>query len=205
MNSKGKIKSVETLALMDEVENAEERERYRELLTEWKKKECNKERCHKEWRDGRSFEVLETSPPLHGIRKPQKNTNLREQTIFEDIIFSKNPDDLHELVSDGILSSIIKGLTAKQKEVIYYKVIKRHTEKKIGKILGISDRRVREIYEAAMSRIRGKMYPIIKFRRKLETDEKYKDYARKKDIYTTKAERNFLEKADGKVRNYYDK
>ena len=204
MKRKNPIESIETLERLDEIKDKQEREKYKELFTEWENKEYNKERSHKRKRDSRSFEVLENPPPNPRRRIPQANMNLRNSVDFEDIIFSGNPAYLHELVSDGVLSSIIKKLTPKQKEVLYYKAVMLYTEKEVSKILGISDRRVREIYEAAMYRIRGQIYPIIKFRRKLKTDDKYRKYAIKHHISTTKTERKFVGKADDKIKKYYE-
>ena len=185
-------------AMVNEFEN------YEQLLKEWEKEENNKNRSYARKRDDRSLEIMEQPPIYRNRLKIQANTSLRKGMDFEDIIFSGNPDGLHELISDGALSFFLKELTSKQKEVIYYKVIQRCTDKETGAILGISDRRVREIYKAAIVHIRGKMYPIIKFRRKLETDERYRYYARGRGIYTTKAERDFADKAETKTKSYYD-
>ena len=57
---------------------------------------------------------------------------------------------------------------------------------------GISDRYVRKLYEKVLRNIREEIIPVIKFKRKLETTEKYKGTVQESDVYTTSDERELL-------------
>jgi len=196
----------EMLIKLDTLDNAEEREHYKQLLTKWHTQEKNKERSHSRKRDFRTLEKLETPKMTEKERyKPSPITKLRFQERFEDIIFSQSPCDLHELVSDGTLSRIIEGLTPSQKEALFHIAALRYTTAETAELLGVSERNIRKLYATALYHIRGKIYPIIKFRRKLETDEKYQDIAKERSIYTTHSERKFMDTANEKVRGYYGK
>jgi len=196
----------EMLVKLDTLDNAEECEHYKQLLTKWHEQEKNKERSHGRKRDFRTLEKLETPKMTAKERyKPSAITKLHQYESFEDIIFSESPDDLHELVTDGTLSRIIEGLTPSQKKVLFHIAALRYTTAETAELLGVSERNIRKLYATALYHIRGQMYPIVKFRRKLETDEKYQDIARERSIYTTHSERKFVDKADRKVRDYYGK
>jgi hypothetical protein len=204
--SEDKIQFERTLAKVNEIKNDEEREHYKKLLAEWNHEEQNKERSHRRKRDYRSFDDLENPSEMDGQRyRPPMDIKLRRKLDFEDIIFSESPNDLHELVGDCVLSGIIKSLTPTQKEALHYIIVLRYTASETAEILGVSDRNIRKIYETAMHHIRGKMYPIIKLRLKLEADEKYRNFAAIRGISTTKAERDFADRADEKIIRYYDK
>lgn len=192
------------LEKLDGLEDEAERERYKSLLTDWYEQDRNKERSHGRKRDSRSFDSLEN---LAASEKEKRRTSLGSKLCqyeeFEDVIFSESPDDLHELVTDGVLSRIVKGLTPAQKEVLHLVAVQRYTTVETAGLLDVSERNVRKLYATALYHIRGQIYPIIKFRRKLETEEKYQDMARERGICTTYTERKFTDKADKKIRNYY--
>ena len=192
----------EMLAKLNELEDESEREYYKKLLTDWHNENKREERRHKRHRD---FATIEKVEELAGNEafKPSTLTRLRWNENFEDIIFTKSPDDLHELVTDGALSRIINRLTPQQKEVLFHISVWKYTAAETAELLGVSERNIRKLYAKALYHIRGKMYPIVKFRRKLETSEKYQELARGKDIYTTYSERKFMDTADEKVRGYY--
>lgn len=192
----------EMLVKLNELEDESEREHYKKLLTDWHNDNKREERRHRRHRDFQTFNKVEALVEQEAF-KPATLTRLRWNESFEDIIFTKSPDDLHELVTDGVLSRIIRSLTSSQKEVLFHMRVWKYTTAETAELLGVSERNVRKLYERALYHISGQMYPIIKFRHKLETDEKYQELAREKDIYTTHSERKFIGTADEKTKAYY--
>jgi hypothetical protein len=124
---------------------------------------------------------------------PSELTAMCKTEYWDDLIFSQRVEDLHELITDKALSGIIERQKNAQKEALFYRVIKGYTAKEISAMKGISDRYVRKLYEKVIRNIREEIIPVIKFKRKLETTEEYKDMARERGIYTTSDELEFLD------------
>ena len=79
-----------------------------------------------------------------------------------------------------------------QKETLYFRTIQGYTAKDIAEIKGTTDRNIRKLYEKVLRNIREDIHPVIAFKRKLETQDKYKEIAINQNIYTTPEERKFL-------------
>ena len=123
---------------------------------------------------------------------PPELTAMCKTEYWDDLIFSQQVEDLHELITDKALSGIIKEQKNAQKEALFYRAIKGYTAKEISAMKGISDRYVRKLYAKVLRNIREEIIPAIKFKRKLETTKEYKEIALESVIYTILAERKFL-------------
>jgi len=184
-----------------QITDEKEREVYfKKLVKEFDKDEKNNDRKHFRSERRHSFDITnmdsDYDPDDMSTHVPPLLVNLCKPRDWEDIMFSESAEELPELVTDRALSRIISKLPHAQKEALYYRVIKGYTAEEIAELKGVSARNVRKLYERALEHIREDYLPIIKFKRKLETDEKYGDIARECDIYTTIAERKFLDRCE---------
>jgi hypothetical protein len=184
---------------------AADRTRFSAIIAELDGAERNKERCHRRKRDYRSLDELDV--PLKNTRgcyKPGISASLySKQACAEDILFSEYSENIHELVSDGTLSVIIRGLTTKQKEVLHLVAVQRYSIPEATEKLGVSARNVHKLYYTALYHIRGKFYPVIKLKGKLAHSDMFRGMVLSRGICTTKAERKFLETADKDAKSYY--
>ena len=129
-----------------------------------------------------------------GIPMPTMLVNLCKPNDWNEILFSKSSKEWTELISDRTLYRIINNLKPAQKEVLYYRIFKGYSSTTIAEIKGTSDRNIRKLYEKAITHIQEDYLPIIKHKRKFETDKQHKEIARKRDIYTISSERRYMEK-----------
>ena len=74
-----------------------------------------------------------------------------------DYIFSRSPNDLHELVEDEAVSKALRGLSKERKEALFYRVVHGYSAKEIGAFRGVSERNVRKLYDKALEEIRMKL------------------------------------------------
>ena len=182
---------------LEEITNEQDRLKYFEnLVKEFDKEDYNNERKHirSERRDHFNITTMDSAFDPDDMESyiPPKLLTLCNPKDWEDIIFSENAEDLPELVEDRMLHYILKKLPQAQRDVFYYRVIKGYTAEEIAELRGTSDRNIRKLYEKALQRIRENWLPVMALKRKLETDEKYRDIVREQDIYTTLAERKYL-------------
>jgi len=183
---------------LEEITNEQDRLKYFEnLVKEFDKEDYNNERKHirSERKDHFNITTMDSAfdPDNMGSYVPPKLLNLCKPKDWDDIIFSENAEDLPELVEDRMLRYILKKLPQAQKEVFYYRVIKGYTAEEIAELRGTSDRNIRKLYEKALQHIREKYLPVIELKRKFETDDKYREIVQEQDIYTTIAERKYLD------------
>lgn len=71
------------------------------------------------------------------------------------------PHELQELVTEPYISKIIGGLTAEQKEILYYIAVKGYSTSKIACIRGQTDRNIRKVRNTLLKQIRKKMYEYL--------------------------------------------
>lgn len=74
-----------------------------------------------------------------------------------DYIFSKRPEDLHELVEDEAVSKALRNLNSKRKEALFYRVVHGYSAEEVGVFKGVSDRNVRKLYEKAVKEVREQL------------------------------------------------
>jgi len=75
---------------------------------------------------------------------------------FLDVIFDC-PNELHELTSIRSVSELLKKLNENQKEILYYRAIRRWSPQKIAALRGQSDRNIRKVYDTLIAGLRKKL------------------------------------------------
>jgi len=75
---------------------------------------------------------------------------------FLDVIFDC-PHELHEQTSIRPVSELLKKLNENQKEVLYYRAIRRWSPQKIAALRGQSDRNIRKVYDTLIVGLRKKL------------------------------------------------
>lgn len=79
---------------------------------------------------------------------------------FDEAIYDC-PHELQELVSEPYISKIIGELTAEQKEVLFYYIVKGYSTSRIACIRGQTDRNIRKVKNTALKQIRKKIYAYL--------------------------------------------
>lgn len=133
----------------------EQKEQWEDILTEENQRIDNNNRRHKENKDDFDTTLLERNREENELFPRAKVLNICRPEDWDDIIFSRTPDDLHELVSDETISRAIQSLTEKQKEVLFYNVVRQFTVKEIAEFNQTSDRNIRKHREKALEAIRA--------------------------------------------------
>jgi len=80
---------------------------------------------------------------------------------FIDIIYD-NPTEMWQFIEDWDISSIIKDLKRKQKEVLYLRAVRQYTAVQIADSQNKTDRAVRKLLAATLDSIRVKLAPLIR-------------------------------------------
>lgn len=91
------------------------------------------------------------------ISIPPQFKTLNNSDGWLDYIFSRRPEDLHELVEDEELGKALRGLNSKRREALFYRVVHGYSAEEIGACKGVSDRNVRKLYEKAIQEVRKKI------------------------------------------------
>ncbi|MCL2774324.1 MAG: hypothetical protein FWD71_13380 [Oscillospiraceae bacterium] len=86
---------------------------------------------------------------------------------FLDVIFDC-PHEIHELISIRNLYELVKRLNKGQKEVLYYRVIRRWSIQRIAAHRGQTDRNVLKVYTTMIESLRYKLYMRLLPRYKTE-------------------------------------
>lgn len=68
--------------------------------------------------------------------------------------------ELQELVTEPYISKIIGGLTAEQKEILYY-IVKGYSTSKIACIRGQTDRNIRKVRKTVLRKVRKQIYNYL--------------------------------------------
>lgn len=136
-----------------------EREKYfQNLIKEMDKADALNDRKHERKNRRADFDitVLDSDEELE-TPIPRQFRELSSSDNWEDIIFSRRPEGLHELVTDGSLINALKGLSKERKEALFYRGVWRYTPREIAALKGVSDRNVRKLYEKAIREIHEKI------------------------------------------------
>ena len=178
------------LALRRIEESARTEEDFREVIRWWDKLDSNRERRERNHEKGRSDIPLEWGADEQYLSdRPSYDTVLRKLMLtgdFLDIIFD-HPETIHELVTDGNLSAILKDLKPHLKNMLYYLFLHDYSATEYAESIGQSDRNIRGIRETALKKIRKLYSGILAYRQEnslpMTINEKYflENGVRKKD------------------------
>jgi len=119
-----------------------------------------------------------------------------------DVVYRTSPGFLHELVTDPTLCRIIKRLTPDQKEVIYNSAVLEFSIQDMSVIKKTTDRNILKTKETALRHIRGQFLPVVMFKHKIQTKEKYR-WLFVRGVSTTFEERGFAANIGAEYTDYY--
>jgi hypothetical protein len=108
---------------------------------------------------------------------------------WDDLIFSRSPADIHQLVLDRSLCHLLKHCADSQKILLFLMDVHKYEGASIAKAQGVDTRNITSVHERTLDYLRTHMVPLILLKFKLEHDPKWRDMARARDIYTTFEER----------------
>lgn len=91
------------------------------------------------------------------ISIPPQFKTLNHSDGWLDYIFSRSPDDLHELVEDEAVSRALRDLGSKRKEAMFLRVVHGYTADEIAAFKSVSDRNVRKLYDKAIREVRERL------------------------------------------------
>lgn len=168
------------LAIRRIEESARTEKDFREVIKWWDKLDANRERRERSHEIGRSTIPLEWgADKVHLSSGPSYDMVLRKLMLtgdFLDLIFD-HPETIHELITDGDLSVLLKNMKPHLKNMIYHLFLRGYPTSKYAKSVGQSDRNIRGIRKTALKRIRKLYGRILAFRKEnglpMTLDEKY--------------------------------
>ena len=88
------------------------------------------------------------------ISIPKEFKTLNTDKGWLDCIYSRRPEDLHELVEDEAVSRALQALNIKRKGALFYRVVHGYSSRETADLQGVSERNVRKLYEKAIAEIR---------------------------------------------------
>lgn len=114
----------------------------------------NNDRKHDEHRDDMDTTIVDRQPEENEIFSGTKMLKLSNDEDWLDIIYSRKPEDLQELVTDEAVSKAIRKLTLPQKEILFLNVIHLFKTSEIAAARGVSERNIRKIRQRALESLR---------------------------------------------------
>lgn len=127
---------------------------WKALLQEMDNEERNNNRRHKAHRDDVDTTLADRQTAEAESISGAKMRKLSQSEDWADLIFSRRAEDLHELVTDEVVSGAIRNLTLPQKEILFLNVIHRFKTSEIAAMRGVSERNIRKIRQRALESIR---------------------------------------------------
>lgn len=124
---------------------------WQKALNELNCEKRNNNRKHDYHRDDMDTTVVDRQLEEDEITPPAaKMLKLSNHEDWLDIIYSRKPEDLHELVTDEAVSAAIRKLTSPQKEVLFLNTVHQFTVAEIAAMKGVSERNIRKIRQRAI-------------------------------------------------------
>lgn len=144
---------------------ARTQEEFEEVVKWYDRLDANRERKERYHEISRGDNIpLDYNADENGICFPRSiNKYLWKQIQkgeFDEAIYDC-PHELQDLISEPYISEIIGELTAEQKEVLFYYIVKGYGTSKIACIRGQTDRNIRKVKNTALKQIRKKIYNYL--------------------------------------------
>lgn len=114
----------------------------------------NNNRKHDKHRDDMDMTIVDRQPEENEIFSGAKMLKISNDGDWLDIIYSRKPEDLQELVTDEAVSKAIRKLTLPQKEILFLNVVHLFKTSEIAAARGVSERNIRKIRQRALESIR---------------------------------------------------
>jgi len=139
-------------------------EDFKAVVAQWDHLDENrerKERYHEMQRDEKTLEVGYTDGMVFPV--PVSHPAWREAVKgdFLSMIFD-NAFEMWQLVEDPDIAALVKSLTDKQKEVLFFSAVRLCTAAQIACYQDKTDRAVRKLLAAALDSVRDKLAPLIR-------------------------------------------
>lgn len=144
---------------------ARTQEDFEEVVRWYDRLDANRERKERYHEISRGDNVpLDYNADENGICFPRRiNKYLWKQIHkgeFDEAIYDC-PYELQDLITEPYIAEIIGELTAEQKEVLFYYIVKGFSTSKIACIRGQTDRNIRKVKNTALKQIRKKIYNYL--------------------------------------------
>lgn len=141
--------------------------RWYELIAEMNRQDENRQQ-RAEYHEVSRSEVadeIRTGRRKYGKPKESREYNISDlnDTPWEDIIFD-SPEEIDELLSERVNIQGIRKLTAKQKEVLFYRHAKGVSVQNLARMLGCNDRNIIKHIHAGTEKFQKYVTPILKAR-----------------------------------------
>lgn len=124
------------------------------VMVELDRFDANNERRHKTHRDGTGLTLLDRKAKEGEYFCGNLLLKLCRATDWIDIIFSQDPEDLHHLVEDEVISAALRELTPVQKKVLLDNIVHRFPTENLAKEMGCSTRNITKHRQKALDAIR---------------------------------------------------
>lgn len=146
-------------------DSARTQEDFEEVVRLYDKLDANRERKERYHEISRGDNVpLDYNADENGICFPRSiNKYLWKQIQkgeFDEAIYDC-PHELQDLITEPYIAEIVGELTAEQKEVLFYYIVKGYSTSKITCIRGQTDRNIRKVRNTALKQIRKKVYTYL--------------------------------------------
>ena len=164
MGKKQLVREAKRAALTRMEDAARSPDDFKAVTKQWDHLDDNRERRERDHEVKRNEEIIRLDysdglifpiPFLHQAWRGAINGD------FLDVIYD-NAGEMWQLVEDGIVSSEIKTLTDRQKDVIFLSAVRFCTPQQVACYRDKTDRAVRKLLTAALDNIRDKLAPIIR-------------------------------------------
>lgn len=116
--------------------------------------DANNERRHKEHRADLDISVVDSGPNEDVYCELADLLKLSIPDDWLDAIYSRDPEDLYQLVEEYPVSEALRELTSAQKQVLFMNIVHRMPAKEIAVVLNCSVRNVTKHRQKALERIR---------------------------------------------------
>lgn len=116
--------------------------------------DANNERRHKEHRADLDISVVDCGPNNGEYCELADLLRLSTPDDWLDAIYSRDPEDLYQLVEEYPVSEALRELTPVQKRVLFMNIVHGMPSKEIAAVLNCSVRNVTKHRQKALERIR---------------------------------------------------
>lgn len=116
--------------------------------------DANNERRHKEHRADMDISVVDCGPNDGEYCEFANLLRLSTPDNWLEAIYSRDPEDLYQLVEEYPVSEALRELTSAQKQVLFMNIVHRMPAKEIAAVLNCSVRNVTKHRQKALERIR---------------------------------------------------
>jgi hypothetical protein len=160
------VRDVKREALFRMEDAARTEEDFKRITIQWDHLDANRERRERYHEIGRDRDKIELGYKDGAvIPSPTSYTYWREvmKGDFISVIYD-NPDEMWEIIEDFDVASMVKGLTAKQKEVLFSSAVRLCPTEQIAICKEKTGRAIRKLLAATRKGVRNKLAARVRAR-----------------------------------------